>query len=400
MGIPFPGPGIHFGYPEQDYFKVEACSASVSKALLRSPWEGWSASWMNAMRPEKKSEALKLGKCMHVALLEGERAFGQRYDIEPSKDDYPGLLSTNVTMGEYLEANGLKKSGSNDALVERIREFDAVIPLWHEITTGFERSLGNRLAIKREKWLEVQRARFVINHLPSLRELFGVPGAAEVTIFFYGHGGVPMKCRLDRLQIGATIDLKSYSNRMGKEIFFATIGALCSYRYDIQAVIYREAVAEMKRLYAEQGMGIFHGELPDDLSLAWLDKVLTHPENRFYFTFLQTGDTPNVSTIEFEEFEEKEIYDLSGGVDRTVRSANTYYSNAVLGYHRAAEIYADCMAHYGPDRPWIVDHGIRRLKDCNLPLWMLQEGAPEPLDLQSEDEEGDPQDGEPDRKAA
>jgi hypothetical protein len=395
MSVPFPGPGIHFGYPEHLYFQVEACSASVSKAMLRSPWDAWASSWMNRLRPEKKSEALKLGKANHVMLLEGERAFGERYDIEPVKEDYEGLLTTQNDMKAYLREHGNKVTGTNAELTARIREFDAIVPIWHEITAEFESNLNGRLDLKREKWLEIQRARFVLNNLPSTAELFSQPGAAEVSIFWIGPFGVPMKCRLDKWLVGAIVDLKTFANQMGKEVYAAAIGALCRYRYDVQAVIYLDAVAAMKQLYAEHGMSIIHGEVPPHLPPGWLGEALTAQENRFCFTFLQTGDVPNVITLEFSEFEERATRGEDGATKRT---SNTYFSNAVMSYRTAVERYDRFMREYGPDKPWVVDFGVRRLRDSHLPLWMLQEAPPENLDIEGGDDGAHPD--EPERQAA
>lgn len=366
MSIPFPGPGIHFGLNEETYHDVEAFSSTGIKKILVSPLDYWMSSPMNPSRKQKETAALAKGKAHHKMHLEGEEAFDAAYAVEPSKDDYDSLLVTNDDLCAYLLENGGKKSGTKADLIARIREFDTDIPIWDEILREFAANLDGRIPLKREDWNEIQRTKFVIDHMPSAKKAFGAPGAPEVSIFWVHELGVKMKARIDLLQVKATIDAKSFANQMDKEIVSAVAGAVGRYRYDIQPLVYLDGLAEIKKLYAQHGRAIVDGNLPDHLPETWLDEVMACPAHRFFFAFLQTGDVPNLI---IREFRKHETY---GGTGMT---ANAYWQNAALGYRVGVEKYKQCMAEYGPDRPWVVDYGISAFRDDQFPLWMLNEGA-------------------------
>lgn len=357
--------GIHFDMPEEEYHAVPRLSASGVKRMLVSPLDFYMSSWMNQDRKDKRTAALDLGKAYHKLILEGEDAFDAAYAVEPDQSDYEGLLSCGDDYKAFLAEHGGKKSGTNAELIERIREIDAVVPIWPEILREFTEGLDGRSSLSRANWAEIQRARFIILNMPSAKKAFG-NGAPEVSLFWTNRDGVKMKARLDYLQAKTILDVKSFANIMDKDVVSAVTSAVGRHRYDVQAVIYTDGIAAVKKLYADHGDAIVSGSPPDRLPRHWLRSAMSAPDIRFFFVFVQTGDVPNLIIREFRRAE------LYGGGGMTT---NAYWTNAAMAYRSSGEKFTRCMAEYGPDVPWVTDYGIRSFVDADFPLWMLNEGA-------------------------
>lgn len=356
--------GIHFNMQEEEYHAVPRLSASGIKRMMVSPLDFYMSSWMNPDRTEKQTSALRLGKAYHKLILEGEGAFDEAYAVEPDQSEYEDLLSCGDDYRAFLVEHGAKKSGSNAELIGRIREIDAVVPIWPEILREFTESLCGRLSLSRENWAEIQRARFIIRNMPSAKKAFG-NGAPEVSIFWTNKDGVRMKSRLDYLQAKTILDVKSFANVMDKDVVSAITSTIARYRYDVQAVIYSDGMEAVKKLYAERGNAIVSGVHPDSLPRNWLDNAMSAKDHRFFFVFIQTGDVPN---LVIREFRRAELY---GGGGMTT---NAYWTSAVAGYRRSCEIFKRCMEEYGPDVPWVTDYGIRAFVDSDFPIWLLDQG--------------------------
>ena len=357
--------GIFFGMDEEEYHAVKRFSTSGAKRMLVSPLDFWMSSWMNPDRVEKQTASLALGKAYHKILLEGEEAFDAAYVVTPDPADHDGLLSCGDDYKAFLERHGAKTSGTNAEKIERIREIDAEVPIWPEILAEFQEGLNGRLPLSRSNWAEIQRARFIIRNMPSAKKAFG-NGAPEVSVFWTNRDGVKMKARLDYLQAKTILDVKSFANIMDKDVVSAVTSTIGRYRYDVQAVIYSDAMESAKRLYAKHGDAIVSGKPPASLPPHWLRSTMAAQKHHFFFVFLQTGDVPNLVIRQFRQAE-----DYGGGG----MTMNAYWTAAAVGYRTAVERFRRCMAEYGPDVPWVTDYGIRSFVDSDFPVWLLNEGA-------------------------
>lgn len=364
-----PAPGIHFGMSDEEYHAVPALSASGIKSLLVSPLDFWMRSWMNPDRKEDSdSTSRMLGNAYHKLILEGPEAFDAAYAVKPEADDYYGVLQGSEALRAECAARDLKKSGTLAEMAERIRqdqsekgEDPADLPIWTEIMDQFEAASAGKIVLTRTQWTDLRKAAHVVAHMPSVKGLF-TDGRAEVSIFWTHRSGVPMKARLDFLRIASVIDLKSFGNIMDKEIIQAVAGEVARNRYFIQPVVYLDAVAEAKRMFARHGFDAVHGEV----DRSWIEKVMATPEHRFAFVFQQTGDVPNCIVREFARVE------THGGQGQTT---NAYWTKGAMSYDRGVEAFQACMKHFGPDVPWIIDHGVKAFRDDQFPIWMLETPA-------------------------
>lgn len=352
-----PEPGIYFDMPEEAYFSAPAFSSSGIKDILVSPLDFWMKSWMNPDRPEDKDTTAKLlGSAYHKAILEGIEAFEAAYAVKPEVDEFPGVLKSGDELKAACKELGQKASGTLAEMSERIREVDAVVPLWTEIMAEFEAEAEGKIHLTRAQWMEIRKAAFVIGNMPSVRKIF-TGGRAEVSIF-WRIGDVPMKSRLDYLKPVVIGDLKSFANIMSKEITEAVAGEVSRNRYYVQPIVYTAGYVAARKMIAEMGAAAVHGDVDPE----WLERAFKAERPKFTFVFQQTGDVPNVLARDFVQHER------FGGQGQMT---NAYWTKGEMAVREGLRRFKHCMAAFGPDVPWIIDHKPRAFKDEDFPVWML-----------------------------
>lgn len=358
--------GIYFGMDEIVYHEIPRLSNSGMKKLAVSPLDFWTASWMNSRRkPDRDSKAKKVGRAVHKLLLEGDEAFDLAYAVAPSRDDYPDAIEGNAALQDTCVNLGLKKSGTAAELCARIREVDAVVPLWAEILAEFKDSLEGRVEISRDLWDEIQQMRFVLNHMPEIKGAFA-NGMPEVTLLWHERD-VAMKARLDFLKLRGKLptilEVKSFGNVMGKPIKDAPQEEIGRNNYFIQPVTYCAARDAIGKMWRAEGMDIVHVLDGPEPPFTWLDGVLRPEKAAVAFIFVQTGGVPNILPVEFIEAEQ------FGGqgwqMNEYWRKGRSQFMNGLRDFRRY-------LGMYGADAPWVTSYNVRRLRDEDFKPWALE----------------------------
>jgi hypothetical protein len=339
--------GIYFGMPDDEYHAIPRLSASGIKEIVVSPLQFWFKSFLNPDRePDEDTTAKKLGKAYHKLILEGEEAFDACYAVAPCRDDHPDALDGAEALKAKCDELDLKKSGRIADLCERIRDADPAVKLWPDIMEAFRQSCAGREVLTKAQWLDLERVRFVLRHMPSIRSAF-TGGRPEVTILWTHPSGVKMKARLDYLKprgdTAAILDVKTFGNVMDKPIEDAPSVEIARNRYFVQPVIYTEARKAAAAMWAKHGMAAVHGETPDE---AWLKAVLGPARSQFHFVFVKTGAIPDV------------------------------IARGVAEYRYGVAMFRRCLEQYGTDTPWVQDYGVRAIRDDEFPLWALTTNLP------------------------
>jgi hypothetical protein len=362
--------GIYFGMDEALYHSIPRLSASGVKELRISSLKFWFQSWMNPNREEDKdTPARKLGRAYHKLFLEGDAAFDASYAVAPSKDDYPNALDGGAELKAKCEELGLKKSGTIAELCDRLRQEDYTLELWPDIMAEFEQECGEREVLSRSQWEEIQRARYVLNHMPEIADIF-TGGQPEVTILFTD-GGVPMKARLDYLKPGAglasIVDLKSFGNVMGKPIEDVPEGEISRNDYFVQPVVYSRARKAARQMWADHGIGCVHthDDGPDE---DWIASVLEPEKSEFVFVFVQTGGVPDIAVVEFVQTE------TYGGMGHQLTE---HWKRGRDTYRYGLTLFRRCMEQYGEAIPWVAHRPRRKLSDVDFPPWALSQNIPD-----------------------
>jgi hypothetical protein len=259
---------------------------------------------------------------------------------------------------------GLKKSGRIADLCDRILEANPGAELWPVIEADLMKSLHGRTLLKQSDLDNIERvARIVAAHPSAAKAITG--GYPEVSIFWIdAETGVPMKMRTDYLKIKIGMDVKSFSNPLGKPVAEAVAAAVARERYGVQAVIYSHGIEAAKAMLRERKSSILHGA--DSIPNEWLQAFAACERHSFGFLFVQSGPVSNVKLREFRE------YETYGGQGM---QRNAYWSSGLAGFRRGLEIYAACMKRFGPSQPWIDDEPMRPFRDDDFPMWMFSEAA-------------------------
>lgn len=364
--------GIIFGLPDADYHAIPRLSTSGIKTICVSPLDFWFDSWLNPERePDTDTPAKKLGRAYHKLLLEGDAAFDAAYAVAPSKEDHPDALDGAEALKAKCDELGLKKSGRIADLCERIREASPDIELWLDIMSAFSAKASGRELLTKAQWLEIQRVRFVLNHMPNIKGAF-TGGFPEVTLLWTDkQTGIPMKARLDYLKpragAAAILDVKSFGNVMGRPLDEIPETEIARNDYFVQPVAYtsgRAAVSALWRKHGREIVRVVSGPEPSD---EWLASVLEPERVAFNFVFVQTGGVPNIIACEFSEG------DSFGGLGW---QSHAYWSRGHAEYRFGIGMFSRCMNQYGADVPWIIQYPVRKLRDEGFPVWALTKATP------------------------
>jgi exodeoxyribonuclease VIII len=189
-------PGLYHGIPAEDYFSVNALSASGAKQLLRSPAHFLA----DRLSARKSTPAMQLGTLVHALVLE------------------PKTIVDNVAVAP---------------------KFDRRTTIGKKAAEEFEASAGDKMVVDEDTFARAQRvAESVLANPVIHREMTG--GAAEVTGMWNQHGA-PCKSRMDYLA-GATIfDVKTC--RDASPDGFAR--QIASFSYHLQAAHYSAGYREI-----------------------------------------------------------------------------------------------------------------------------------------------------------
>lgn len=350
-------PGIYFGLPEDDYHKDPALSSSGIRKLLTSPLDFWVNSPLNPAFVDEKTEAMIVGTAFHRRLLEPER-FAQLYAVAPAREDYPDAVDGAEDLRKLCADLGVKKSGTIADMCERILEANPGAELWPVIKAGLLKQTAGKIVLRPSVQSDIERAaRIVLMHQAAVRAMSG--GYAEVSIFWIDpESGVRLKARLDYLKVKAIVDLKTFSNPLGKPIGSAVASAVANGGYHVQAVMYDQAVKAAKYLLRTQKSAAVHfvgHDVPND----WLTSFAACETHAFVFVFIEQGPVTNVVVREFRRV------DGNGGTE------NIAWSAGRNGIREAIRTYETCMATHGPDKPWIVDYPMAPFSDVEFPIWMM-----------------------------
>jgi len=358
--------GIYFGFPEDEYHLIPRLSASGIKILGASPLQFWLQSWMNPNRqPDKDTPAKKLGRCYHSLILEGDEAFQASYAVAPARADYPDALDSNDELKAACDSLGLKKNGTKAEMTARLRDADPGLQFWSDVVSDFTEANAGREFLSKDQWEEIQQVRFVLNHMPDIKSAF-TGGFPEVTILYH-EGAIPMKTRMDYLKargkMAAILDLKSFGNIMSKPIETICEDEIGRNGYFIQPITYNAARSAVRDLWKKHGAAIVHVVDGPEPSAEWLASVLEPAKAQFHFVFARTGGIPDMVACEFSE---GETFGKQGFM------AHEYWRKGVTLYRNGVNRYRDCMQKYGADVPWIINYGIRKLRDEDFKPWALE----------------------------
>lgn len=345
-------PGIYFGLAEEDYFAIEALSASGMKYLRMSPLDFWSRSWMNNLRDEDlgdESDAKVLGKAYHARILEGSDAFNSRFaaDLDPS--DFPEALHTAEQIKSRIrEINEdadvkVKLSGTKDELAARLIEIDPRVKLWDAICDAYAKRHPGKEFIAQRLIDKIEFAVRMIESKPDLKHDFK-DGMPEVTVVYRcPDTEVLCKLRMDYLKPHGIRDLKSFSNTQERPIRDAIMREFANRRMAFQAAWYVDGA----RFIAPH---VKAGRVFGDVDQSFLKQLAANHKKTFKFVFVQKGPAPLARGWEFPD-------------------ALSTFQIAKTRNDTMKQLFRECLDAYPEGAPWVDAVGTEAFTDDEMPLY-------------------------------
>lgn len=340
--------GIYFDLPEAEYHAAPGVSNSLLKDLYISPLQFWDKHINPDLPEDEETASQKFGKALHCRILEPER-FEADYARKLVKDDYPDALDTMEELREYCKSNGISAARGKPETIERILEV-AQPQIFDVIKAEFERENEGRIILTTNEWDDIQAAADVAEADPYVSSALD-GGHSEVSIFVK-RGETLLKCRIDRLTMRASVDLKSFSLLRGKQIDKAVLDTMYYEGYWVQARFYH-MVRELARQRVAEGKLEIHGA-PD----GWADQFVAADDHSFGICFIQSSRP----------------YHLQLWALRSVlpefKETNVYWQAAEMRIDDMISLYQQCIKKYG-DNPWRDPAKPKVLSDLDMPQLMF-----------------------------
>lgn len=318
-----PTPNIVRCMPAEQYHSIRALSSTGMKELAVSPLHYWSCFLDPQRTPAEPSPEQKFGTALHCLVLEGEEKFHQCYAPMLDESEHEDCLFTIEDMREWLRSKGHKPSGTRKAdMIAQVLTVDATVRIWDVLKADHEEATAGKMLCLNEDWNRLLGAAEALKNEPQLAALLS-EGEPEVSLFATDpDSGVPLKARLDWLNPGCIVDLKTFTHRRGKSIDQCVNDAIYYESYYVQAYFYR-----------------------------WLYQLATGKRVRFVFVFVESQPPHEVRL--------RELTPSKMGV------ANVYWQTAARKVSLSCEAWRYYFDKFGDD-PWRQPQSIEELLDEDL----------------------------------
>ncbi len=199
--------GIYFNLSEKEYHNIEALTLSNSsmKMILSSPLEFWWQSNLNTLYEKEDKKCLSDGRSFHCLLLEGEKAFNERYSVVPEVIDQYSKNSNSYKNWVALQKDKEIISRKDYQLMKRIYDY-----------------------------LHYDEQLFDNNIIAN--------GYPEVSIIWTEEDGIQRKARLDYLKQNCIIDLKTYIKTKDIDVNTFISQYFFKHKVFMQLIYYRRAL--------------------------------------------------------------------------------------------------------------------------------------------------------------
>ena len=318
-----------------NYFAAPGLSNSGLKELAVSPMRYWHR-FLNPLRPaDEPTPAMQFGSALHCAILEPDE-FDSRYACEliPPED----CLVTVDDIRTWIRSQGVTPKGARkDELIAQCYGIPGEPPVILEtLKLMHAQAHEGKVIFEADDWRRIQGAADSLRAEPRVRELLG-EGQPEVPMFATDpETGVLLKARMDWVAPRRTVDLKTFAQQRGKGIDKSVADAIWYEHYHWQAYLYT--------LIRTLQPGAAKGEGPTARASAAPPFVLIFVESE-----------------EPHEVRIRELRPMSGG------RINMFWERARIEVRNLIRTYAECMAHFGPDKPWRYAQEVNPLEDEDLP---------------------------------
>lgn len=361
----FPGEGIYFGMPDEEYHAVPALSCSGIRKLASSPFLYWMlCPWLNeAYEPPKDKAHFQIGKAYHARILEGDAAFHERFGVALEKDSIEGLCITIDDIKKRIaEKHGALPVGrAKQDFVDQLLELEPNAPIWDVLRERHAEENAGRTLLPLDVVVRIEVAAKAIEAHPELSKVLRA-GYPEVSLFWIDQRtGVPMKARADWLKVKGIVDLKSYENKFDLSPGEAIRKAIANNRYNLQPSVYFAGAERVRQVVRSHGASavhwwpaVTHGDLTGAeaaiaFALKWAD---WNEPDEWLWIFQQKGVAP-----------------ITRGVGYPRGGTTKMLSDEIVS--RMVKRYRDFSVAFGTDA-WLDIEPIYDIADEDIPPWATE----------------------------
>lgn len=370
--------GVYLDLPEGPYFRQDRLGSTDICDLFTKREGAW---WSSPLNPDYQPEsedasARTYGKALHALILEGDRAYEERFALIPSKEEMVekhgtpqrgGLFCVTVADMELgLEKRGFNpKKMSKAELVPYCRSRAPDLIIWDDYQAKWKKENEGKLPLTpeedRQLRLMTKLARehkdigpfltYDETHLPLV----------EVSILWTEQHGVRTmrrRARLDGFFPAQTLDLKALLNLGNRPLSFAVGDHLAKWAYQVQMADHHVARKWAYRMIRE---GKIHDGTPPELQneetrkrfakhKAWLSRYPDDAPNwEYVWMFYQRPDSKAGKAPIIFPWQEDYGSDL--------------HMDGLRGRMQAINTYLQAMAQFGPDNPWTRVEPVHTSRD-------------------------------------
>lgn len=335
--------GIYFNLPEDEYHAAPGLSNSAMKDLYVSPLNFWDKH-INPEPPEREeTSAQTIGKALHCRLLEPVR-FRAEYVRALDKGDYVDLLDTQDNLKTFCRSNDLPVSGNKGELINRIHAAGHNPLIWEELKTQHEKQSEGKVVLKPADYDLIEEAAGKAMADPLILQLLK-DGFPEVSIFVEDEG-VMLKCRIDYLRVGGSVDLKTFNNSRGKPAQKAIFESLYYEGYYIQAAVYHY-IRELARVKLAAGEIKAH-----DAPEGFIENFIKAENHIFGLVFVESSRPFHL--------------DVRILKPNDSRQSNLYWTTGLMRLNDMKQEYQECLQKWGKEE-WREPCQARDLSDLDMP---------------------------------
>lgn len=333
--------GVYVRLPDPRYFAQHRLGSTDLTVLHKRPADWWYGSRYNPDRKREVSDEMIFGSALHVLVLEGEGAYGQRVAIKPAY--YP-----DAKTGELKPWHG----AANFCKDWEARHADLLL-----LNEAADRA--------------VRHMALLIQLHPELGPVMAA-GMPEVAILWTDEAtGTQFRAKIDYLLPKFSIDLKSFGgDSKGLSLTQQCLSLVAQRDMDVQRFLYWKARQAMAGLIAAGGL---YGANPDEAE--WLKKVADVPDWQWVWIFYRRRDdgrgyAPMVKPIVRSHTQPNPLTgELEFAPDSTFESGRQKTAVALLNFQTF-------RSRFGLTTPWAVIDPAEEPDDHQFPAWMTNPQAP------------------------
>lgn len=304
----------------EEYRKAPGLSNSAMKDLAISPLRYWYLH-LSPDRPERKeSPEMKVGSALHCAVLE-PNLFNDRYACEfiAPKDC---LVTADNLRKFIIDSGGKPKGTTKSKLIDQVLGLNPNVPIFDVLATYHDAKCQGRIVLSEDQWGRVKGMSEALLNEPEVCAILK-EGEAERSVFATDkETGTALKARMDWVRPDLIMDLKTFSQKMGKSIDRSIRDAMVNENYIRQSVFY-------------------------SLLSGW-------PEWKGSFVF---------AFVESERPFETRLVKLVGRSS----SAYLYWTKALAEIRGMIWLYSEYVKKYGLDKAWRDKQQIEIMSDEDFP---------------------------------